>query len=174
MEKSRTACFTGHRPEKLKAASPQEINSIRSMLYLEIKTAADRGYKYFITGMQRGIDLWAGECVLDLMKEYDIELIAAVPYKGFGSNFRNRDKWIFGRILENAGEIVYISERSSKTVYRMRNEYMTDNASLLIAAVDDFNSGTGQTISLARKKGLEIRLIRVDGKDDDDAEQMML
>ena len=53
--------------------------------------------------MQRGVDLWAGECVLDLMGENDIHLIAAIPYKDFGKNYQAQDKWLFGRITDSAG-----------------------------------------------------------------------
>lgn len=38
----------------------------------------------FITGMARGVDIWAAEIVLKLRKEHgDIKLICASPYEGF-------------------------------------------------------------------------------------------
>ena len=64
--REKTACFTGHRPEKLPGGSSDspEAKVIKSMLYTEITAAVNDGYDTFITGMQRGIDLWAGEIVL--------------------------------------------------------------------------------------------------------------
>ena len=37
----------------------------------------------------------------------------------------------------------------------------SDNASCLIGVVDDYKSGTGQTIAYARRKGLELSVIKV-------------
>lgn len=49
------ACFTGHRPEKLRQTE-QEV-CIR--LEREIQSAVENGFHTFITGMARGVDLWA-------------------------------------------------------------------------------------------------------------------
>ena len=38
---------------------------------------------------------------------------------------------------------------------------MADRSSKLIAVVDDYKSGTGQTINYARKQGLKINIINV-------------
>lgn len=74
------ACtFTGHRPEKLKFS---EIGT-REWLEFEIRTAIIDGYTTFITGMQRGVDIWAAEIVLRLRSEGEqIRLIAACAFRG--------------------------------------------------------------------------------------------
>ncbi|MBQ4486796.1 MAG: DUF1273 family protein [Oscillospiraceae bacterium] len=170
IEKAKTCCFTGHRPEKLPDNGNENsvvIKALKSRLFLETKNAVAQGYKYFITGMQRGVDLWAGECVLDLMGENDIHLIAAIPYKDFGKNYQAQDKWLFGRITDSADKIVYISEKYTKDCYKQRNLYMIENSSMLIAVVDDYNSGSGQTIGLAKKNGLIIKNILIHGNEND-------
>lgn len=58
-------CFTGHRPEKLGA--PEE--KIKAALKKEIRTAVSEGYSVFISGMARGVDVWAAELVLELREE---------------------------------------------------------------------------------------------------------
>lgn len=170
MDRLHTCCFTGHRPEKLPPENSAEMKTIKSRLYFETKNAAKEGYKFFISGMQRGIDLYAGEIVLELMTSYDISLIAALPFPGFGSNFKGHDKWLFGRCIENAKKVIEVSPVQTKTAYKMRNEFMVENSSLLIGVVDDFKSGAGQTIALARKNGLTIRTIRVETDSGDEEE----
>lgn len=60
------ACtFTGHRPEKMNASEAD----VKTWLEKEIKNAIDAGYTDFITGMQRGVDLWAAEILLRLKKK---------------------------------------------------------------------------------------------------------
>lgn len=39
-----------------------------------------------------------------------------------------------------------------KRLYRLRNQYMVDRSSKLIAVVDDYKSGTGQTIIMPENR----------------------
>ena len=57
-------CFTGHRPEKLRI--PEE--EVKQFLTTEIQKAINEGYITFLSGMARGIDIWAAEIVLDFKK----------------------------------------------------------------------------------------------------------
>ena len=47
--------FTGHRPEKVVGSEGKMIVELRK----EILKAIDDGYGVFLTGMSRGVDLWA-------------------------------------------------------------------------------------------------------------------
>ena len=55
-------CFTGHRPEKLNITEEE----VKRLLEITIKRAVKEGFHTFITGMARGVDMWAGEIVLNL------------------------------------------------------------------------------------------------------------
>lgn len=59
-------CFTGHRPEKLNSTEEE----IKKALLVEINNAIHDGYITFISGMARGVDIWAAELILELQ---DIE-----------------------------------------------------------------------------------------------------
>ena len=56
-----TACFTGHRPEKM-GRSEQEV---KALLNRDIDRAVGDGFDTFITGMARGVDLWAAELIVE-------------------------------------------------------------------------------------------------------------
>nr|WP_243108456.1 SLOG family protein [Maliibacterium massiliense] len=78
--RAQRCCFSGHRPEKLDC--PQDV--IIAALRREILAAIRDGYATFISGMARGVDLWAARVVLDLRRrDPALKLICAVPYKGF-------------------------------------------------------------------------------------------
>lgn len=48
------------------------------------------GYQTFITGMAYGVDIWAGQIVVELRKNNpDLHLIAAIPFPGFESRWSN-------------------------------------------------------------------------------------
>ena len=65
--REKTVCFSGHRPEKLPAQDGDEsqlLMMIKSLLYYQIRRSAEEGYTRFITGLARGVDLWAAGYVL--------------------------------------------------------------------------------------------------------------
>ena len=64
-------CFTGHRPERLDMAE----NKVQEWLETQIRNAIDDGYTDFISGMQRGVDLWAAEIVLKIREEMKVKEI---------------------------------------------------------------------------------------------------
>ena len=73
-------CFTEHRPEKLNMPETEVIAWLES----EIRKAIDDGFVTFISGMARGVDIWAAEIVLRLRDEgKPIHLICASPFEGF-------------------------------------------------------------------------------------------
>lgn len=73
-------CFTGRRPEKLTMPEAEVISWLES----EIQKAIDDGFVTFISGMARGVDIWAAEIVLRLQDEGEhVHLICASPYEGF-------------------------------------------------------------------------------------------
>ncbi|MFA5658708.1 MAG: SLOG family protein [Oscillospiraceae bacterium] len=161
--KGKTLCFSGHRPEKLPMlgdAATAQMKRLISLLFLEIEKSVQSGYNTFITGMAKGIDLWAAKAVIELRDTHpEIRLVCAVPYKGYGNNWKGVDKWDLGLILEASDEIVYICDEYEKACMRKRNEYMVDRSSKLIAVLDDYKSGTGQTVRYAQKHGLDVRII---------------
>ena len=73
-------CFTGHRPEKI--GIPDE--TVIALLDKAISEAIQSGYRTFISGMARGVDIWAAEIVLRLRDAgQPIRLICVSPYEGF-------------------------------------------------------------------------------------------
>ncbi|MGM9641005.1 MAG: SLOG family protein [Faecousia sp.] len=62
-------CFTGHRPEKLTRSD----RAIKKDLEKEIRQAIADGLIVFITGMARGVDIWAAQIVLTLFWEEEFQ-----------------------------------------------------------------------------------------------------
>ena len=104
------------------------------MLQLEIEIAIQNGYNTFLCGMALGFDMICAETVLDLKeKHHDIKIIGALPC-------RTQDiKW-----------------QESE-----RNRYMVDSSSLMIALFNGLPGGTKSTIDYARKRGLEVVIIKI-------------
>ena len=146
-------CFTGHRPEKL--LIPETI--VKMHLKKEIETAISEGFCTFITGMARGVDMWAAEIVLDLRKNNSsIHLICAVPYKGFEKKWSEKEQIMYNYILASADIIRYISERYSEAAFQKRNIWMVDRSARVIAVYSGEKGGTENTIKYAEKTGVPV------------------
>ncbi|MGM9551427.1 MAG: SLOG family protein [Clostridia bacterium] len=143
--KEKTCAFTGHRPEKLNLTEEEA----KRLLCHAIQKAIDIGYTTFITGLAKGVDVWAGEIVLDFKNIYpEIKLICALPYPGFAKNSP--------RLIENADFVHTVMDSYSIYSYQKRNEWMVDNSSLIIALFTGKKGGTQNTIKYAEKNGVEI------------------
>lgn len=148
-----TCCFTGHRPEKL----PYSGIEVKRKLETAINDAIRDGYKNFIVGMCRGVDLWAGEIVVEKkLKNPEIRLIAAIPYPGFENRWHETDRNLYHYVLDNADTAKIVSNEYSRACYQRRNEWMCDRASRLISAYSGIAGGTRNTVNYAKRNGLDI------------------
>ena len=151
-----TCTFTGHKPEHL--ALPEE--QVKEWLEEQIKRAADEGYKDFISGMQRGVDLWAAETVLKLIrKDRQIRLIAACAFRGMDEDWDLDWRERYYHFLTHAEWVYYISDHPDSKAYLIRSHWMVDRASRLIAVYTGAPGGTKETIEFAREKKRDIVLI---------------
>lgn len=148
--------FTGHRPEKLIRSE----HEIRSDLEIEIRNAIDNGYTTFISGMSRGVDILAAELVLQLRQNRQpIQLICAIPYEGVESGWTADWQQRYRAVLQSADEIKYVCSRRSRGCYHIRNRWMIDHSSRIIAVYNGQSGGTKSTIDYAMRKLLSVHQI---------------
>ncbi len=146
-------CFTGHRPEKLNISEEEA----KRLLCIGIQTAIDRGFTTFITGMAKGIDVWAGEVVLKYKQIYPhIKLVCALPYPTFFNGRKKEERDAYRYILSMA-DITHISfSYYDSRSYQSRNIWMVDHSSLVIAFYTGEPGGTRNTIKYAQEQNIEI------------------
>lgn len=150
-------CFTGHRPEKLQRSE----FDIRADLESEILKSFEAGFNVFISGMARGIDIEAAEIVIRLKEAgYPLRLICIIPYpefeKNWSSNWRNR--YLF--IISKADLVRFVCHRYTKDCFQLRNEWLVDHSSKVIAVFNGQPSGTKNTIDYACQQGIPVIQIR--------------
>ena len=154
LEIAKTGSFTGHRPERLRFPESKVI----PWLEREIRQAIDEGYTTFISGMQRGVDLWAAEIVIKIRNEgVDIRLIAASAFRGMESQWDHAWKKRYKSVFKDADETVFVSDTPGRAAFFKRNHYMVDRSSLLIAVYSGGGGGTKETIRYAEEKDIEVR-----------------
>jgi len=166
MDRAITCCFTGHRPEKMPFAVSQygyDYQMFRRRLEQAVQCAILAGYRHFITGMSRGMDLWAAEFVLAFRVPYpDITLEAAIPFPGQADRWREADQRIYHDILSRCDTQTVLSPAYHTGCMDQRNRYMVDHSSLLIAAYAGGSGGTHNTCAYAERQGVRIQHILSD------------
>lgn len=154
--KRHRCCFTGHRPEKLGVSEARA----KALLKSAIQQAISEGYVTFLSGMARGIDLWAAEIVIEEREKNDnIHLVCVSPFNGFEMRWSEQDKTTYYSIMEQADLVKYISQHYYKACFQVRNEWMVDRVSRVIAAYNGTKGGTKNTIEYANRKEIFVENI---------------
>lgn len=151
IDRANSCSFTGHRPERL--ILPELI--VLRYLQDEIARSVDLGFRVFISGMQRGVDIWAAEEVLRQKQlGANIDLIAACAWKGMEDDWD--PGWVdrYNKILDKATEICYIGSKPGRQAFIARDHWMVDHSSRLIGVYNGVGGGTKETLDYARKMGI--------------------
>lgn len=148
-----TCCFTGHRPEKL----TQTEDEIKPLLETQIRQAIDDGFNIFISGVSKGVDLWAAEIVIKLRSSgLPIKLVCASPYRDFEKYWAQDWKNKYNQVLANADETHFISSSFRKGCYHIRNRWLVDHSERIIAVYNGEIGGTEKTIKYAEKQDVPV------------------
>lgn len=151
-------CFTGHRPEKLTRSD----RAIKKDLEKEIRQAIADGLNVFITGMARGVDIWAAQIVLMLRDEgCDVKLMCACPYDGFEHGWSKDWQRQYKDVLSASDFVKYICGGYSRSCFQIRNKWMVNHSARVIAVFNGEKSGTKNTIDYAVKVGVPV--VRIEG-----------
>lgn len=149
----RRVCFSGHRPEKLSVSEDEVKNRLRKAIQQSICD----GFTTFISGMARGVDMWAAEIVIEERKKNNnVKLICASPYEGFEKSWSFIEKQRYSNILQNADYIKYVCSHYSPQCFQIRNVWMVDHSARVIAAYNGESGGTRNTVRYATGKNIEV------------------
>lgn len=152
-EREHTACFTGHRTDKLQL----DEKVIGDLLKKYIFSAIKDNIFVFMSGMAEGFDVIAAETVIYLKESFPkIKLICVLPFNGFGNKRTDAEKNRYDNVLKKADDIIIVSEHYSKYCFQKRNVFMVDNSIRVISAYNGSKGGTQNTINYAKRKNVEI------------------
>ena len=81
--------------------------------------------------------------------------MAVVPFGGQEARFSHADRARYRAAMASADDAVVLSPVYRAGCYAVRNNYLVDHASLLVAWYDGSPGGTRHTVSRALRRGLE-------------------
>ena len=153
IDKSKVACFSGHR--KL----PQNCEQLVADLETAIVSLIERGVIFFGAGGALGFDMLAEETVLRLKKRYPhIRLILVLPCPPEQQTLKWNivQKQRYYDILAKADKVRVLSDRYTSTCMLDRNKHMVDSSGYLVCYLRENKGGTAYTVRYAESVGIEV------------------
>lgn len=160
IEGEASVAFTGNRPASL----PWKYNENCDM-FLDFKKGVKyfleelikKGVNKFITGMAMGFDMIMAEIVIELKKDYAVELEGAIPClnqtEKWSADFKRR----YQNILDKLDKVTVVSNKKYfNGCFHIRNHYMVDSSDFVIAGSFASSGGTVATVNYSLKKNKPI------------------
>ena len=154
---NKSVCFTGHRT----IAEDKETLSARLYALLE-RLVTEKKVTDFYTGGAVGWDALAALTVLKLRESYPevkLHLVLPCPFEEQSAKWNEAQKAEHKHIASLADTKEFTSEHLDKNAMRIRNARLVELASdycICYWNPKNFRSGTGQTVRMAQKKGIEV------------------
>jgi len=154
-ERWKIISITGHR--SLNATDRERVR--KGIQALVNNTSIDAIY----FGGARGVDTEALRAALEFRKDKRPHLVVVIP------DTVEEQPWDTREWTRKADEVIELRNPISKAnkfaSYRIRNQYLVDIATFLVAFWNgDYKSGTGQAVRMAEKDGLYVYKIPVTGR----------
>ena len=149
-------CFTGHR-----RIESGHLTLLRQKLQGEITSlAARKGVKAFMAGGALGFDTMAAQAVLWAREKQfpHLKLILALPCREQNARWSQKNSEIYYKILEQADQVIYVSEHYTHSCMFQRNRYMVDHSGYCMCYLQPgkANGGTAYTVKYAQQQGVPV------------------
>lgn len=152
IDRSRTACFTGHReiPENNKKQLEFLLDKVIEDLYR-------KGVVFYGSGGAYGFDMLAESAVLRAKQRHsEIKLILVLPCRDHDKYWTESNKMQFAEILRKADKVVYTADSYFSGCMHKRNRHLVSYSGYCVAYSVKTGGGTAYTIDYAARNGLKI------------------
>ncbi len=159
--KQQSACFTGHRPKDLPwgyNTSHPDCIKLRTKLKEILIKLIDSGINTFYNGLAEGFDMLAGEVLTELKSEdYPVYIIGCIPCGNQAQYYKDENKSLYETLKTTFDKLYFVTkDHYFNGCTHIRNKYMVDNSSILIAYSHKDTGGAASTVGYAKKHGLDI------------------
>lgn len=152
MNKETTCYFNGHRKIR-ESAIPMMIRKLK----LEMEKLIQQGITTFISSGVIGFDTVAASMVVSLKElGYDhVKLVFVLPCRDQDRFWKQREKDFYRELLQEADEVIYISEKYHNNCMHERNLFLVNNSDYCICYLEKEDENV-DSLGYALEKGLKV------------------
>ena len=142
-----SCAITSQRPTRFKFKYQEYMTSckrLKKRLHDVFVELYRRGVRRFYVGGALGVDLWAGEILLEMCRqeEYqELEIVLVYPCPGHDERWDPKSRERLCHLKENCDQFVMGSKIVGAQGYWERTAYMVEHADCLVAVCDDETAG---------------------------------
>ena len=114
------------------------------------------GYDTILIGMSVGFDTECFHALEKIRIEKNIRIIACIPCENQAEKFTENQKTEYNRMISVADGKIYTGKEYTPKCMQIRNVFMVDNCSLLLAYMKKEKGGTVNTVNYAKRKKVRI------------------
>ncbi len=150
----KSVCFTGHRTTKITPV-------LKKRLIDTLEILISNGITDFYAGGAYGWDIICELTVIKMRERYPhikLHLILPCSTEEQIMNWSKLWKMRYNYILNNADSVEYVSEHFTNDCMKRRNARLVELADCCVCCFNENvrRSGTGQTVRMAKGKGIEV------------------
>lgn len=148
----KSCCFTGHRIIKI---TPELVQRLK----YTILNVYEHDVTDFYNGGAIGWDQICAETVIQLkadITDLRLHMILPCPPEEQTKNWNPAQIAQYTHILKNADNVTVLSEHYTDNCMKQRNKRLVELSECCICYCSNPKSGTGQTLRMAKNKGIDI------------------
>ncbi|OIJ20073.1 hypothetical protein BKP45_10380 [Anaerobacillus alkalidiazotrophicus] len=121
------------------------ITYIKKVLEKRLVSFIEDGLEWVIISGQLGVELWCGEVVINLKKQYpNIKLAVLTPYYNQEENWNDARKEQYQNVLQRADYVDSITKRNyeNPSQLKLKNQFIVEKSDALLVIFDDDKPGS--------------------------------
>ena len=168
MSKFYSCAITSQRPTRFKFKYQEYMTSckrLKKRLHDVFVELYRRGVRRFYVGGALGVDLWAGEILLEMRRQEEyqgLEIVLVYPFLGHDERWDPKSRERLRHLKENCDQFAMGSEVVGAQGYRERTAYMVEHADCLVAVYDVEPAGpSGVEAALRMAEARKLSVVQI-------------
>ncbi|TFE03248.1 DUF1273 domain-containing protein [Jeotgalibacillus sp. R-1-5s-1] len=142
---------TGYRAQELGIFTQKDpaVQIIKKAISQSILQKLDEGLEWVLISGQLGVELWAGEVVIELQKDYpDLKLAVITAFQEMESKWNEANQELFHTIISHADFYDSVSRKpyENPSQFRNRDLFLLQKSDGLLLVYDPENEGSPKYI----------------------------
>lgn len=156
IHKMQKLMVTGYKPMEINIFKNNDprINFLKAAIRKKLIEFIEEGLEWVLISGQFGVELWAGEVVLDLKSEYDIKLAIFPPFENQDSRWPDDTKELYQQLIMEADfyRPIYWGEYKGPYQFKAKNTWLINKSDACLILMDEEFPGSNRFIYEETKK----------------------